>query len=226
MLLIWDISDEVKGLCGSGTSHTGTQLRPTIALNEAHVGTVEDVKFHFQKNEVLGSVGDDKMLKLWDLRQKGEACRGVCGGGGELNCLAFNSFFESLIATGSSDGSVCLWDARKMTAPFHTIAYHTGDVLGVEFMPQNPSVLASSSVDSKVCVYDLAKIEENMSPQLGRLNCPELLFVHCGHTGSVNDFHWNPLEPWVIASVADDRIFQMWKIADTVYPEVQEALKH
>ena len=37
---------------------------------------------------------------------------------------------------------------------------------------------------------------------------PELLFVHGGHTSKVSDFSWNPLDDWVVASVAEDNILQ------------------
>ena len=38
---------------------------------------------------------------------------------------------------------------------------------------------------------------------------PELLFIHGGHTSKVSDFAWNPLDDWVIASVAEDNILQV-----------------
>ncbi len=40
---------------------------------------------------------------------------------------------------------------------------------------------------------------------------PELLFIHGGHTSKVSDFAWNPSDDWVIASVAEDNILQVWR---------------
>ena len=41
---------------------------------------------------------------------------------------------------------------------------------------------------------------------------PELLFVHGGHTAKVSDFSWNLSQPWVVASVAEDNILQIWQM--------------
>lgn len=46
---------------------------------------------------------------------------------------------------------------------------------------------------------------------------PELLFAHGGHTAKISEFSWHPSEPWVIASVAEDNILQVWKMAESIY---------
>lgn len=46
---------------------------------------------------------------------------------------------------------------------------------------------------------------------------PELLFVHAGHTAKISDFSWNQNEPWVISSVAEDNVLQVWQMAESVY---------
>lgn len=48
---------------------------------------------------------------------------------------------------------------------------------------------------------------------------PELLFVHGGHTAKISEFSWNPDEPWVIASVAEDNILQVWQMAESIYQD-------
>jgi histone-binding protein RBBP4 len=35
----------------------------------------------------------------------------------------------------------------------------------------------------------------------------------------VNDFSWNPSEPWVVASVGGDNILQIWQMAQNIYAE-------
>lgn len=34
---------------------------------------------------------------------------------------------------------------------------------------------------------------------------------------SVTDFSWNPNEPWVICSVSEDNIMQVWQMAENIY---------
>ena len=54
---------------------------------------------------------------------------------------------------------------------------------------------------------------------------PELLFVHGGHTNKLSEIHWNPndSEEWVMASVAEDNILQVWQLAAAIHdPEGEE----
>mgnify|MGYP001793424588 CR=1 FL=1 len=39
-----------------------------------------------------------------------------------------------------------------------------------------------------------------------------LQFIHGGHTAKISDFTWNPNEPWVICSVSEDNIMQVWQM--------------
>ena len=52
-------------------------------------------------------------------------------------------------------------------------------------------------------------------------------FIHGGHTAKISDFSWNPSEPWVICSVSEDNIMQVWQMAENIYndeePEMNEA---
>jgi histone-binding protein RBBP4 len=36
----------------------------------------------------------------------------------------------------------------------------------------------------------------------------------------VSDLSWNQDDPWVLASVAEDNILQVWQMADNIYSEV------
>jgi histone-binding protein RBBP4 len=42
------------------------------------------------------------------------------------------------------------------------------------------------------------------------------LFMHGGHTNHLADFSWNPNEPWLVASAAEDNLLQIWKAADSI----------
>lgn len=39
-------------------------------------------------------------------------------------------------------------------------------------------------------------------------------FIHGGHTAKISDFSWNPNEPWVICSVSEDNIMQVWQMVN------------
>lgn len=61
-------------------------------------------------------------------------------------------------------------------------------------------------------MWDLSKIGEEQSPEDAEDGPPELLFIHGGHTAKISDFSWNPNEPWVICSVSEDNIMQVWQM--------------
>lgn len=42
------------------------------------------------------------------------------------------------------------------------------------------------------------------------------LFMHGGHTNHLADFSWNPNEPWLVASAAEDNLLQIWKVAEAI----------
>ena len=48
---------------------------------------------------------------------------------------------------------------------------------------------------------------------------PELLFVHGGHTAKISELSWNPSEKWVVASVGEDNILQIWEMAESIYSD-------
>lgn len=42
------------------------------------------------------------------------------------------------------------------------------------------------------------------------------LFMHGGHTNHLADFSWNPSDPWVVCSAAEDNLIQIWKVAEAI----------
>lgn len=51
---------------------------------------------------------------------------------------------------------------------------------------------------------------------LVRLTVGLRLFMHGGHTNRVSDFAWNPNDPWVMVSAAEDNLIQCWKVANAI----------
>lgn len=51
--------------------------------------------------------------------------------------------------------------------------------------------------------------------------------MHGGHTNKISDFGWNPAEPWVLSSTADDNIVQVWQMASNIYNpnQIEQVLK-
>ena len=87
----------------------------------------------------------------------------------------------------------------------------------VQWSPHNETMLGSSGTDRRLHVWDLSKIGEEQTAEDAEDGPPELLFIHGGHTAKISDFTWNPTDPWVICSVSEDNIMQVWQMAENIY---------
>ncbi|KAI9593650.1 WD40-repeat-containing domain protein [Syncephalis fuscata] len=184
-----------------------------------HTAVVEDVAWHTLHGSLFASVGDDMKLMVWDLRT-GNTTKpylSVTAHSAEVNSVAFNPSNEYILATGSNDKTVALWDLRHLKLKLHTFESHQDDVLQLAWSPHNGTILASGSADRRVNIWDLSRIGEEQTAEDAEDGPPELLFIHGGHTNKVADFSWNPNEPWVMSSVAEDNICQIWQMASNIY---------
>ncbi|KAL3101070.1 hypothetical protein niasHS_001530 [Heterodera schachtii] len=187
----------------------------------AHTAVVEDVAWHVLHDTVFGSVGDDHKLMVWDTRTNSSTkpTHVVEAHSAEVNCLSFNPYSEFILATGSADKTVALWDLRNLKLKLHSFESHRDEIFQVQWSPHNETILASSGTDRRLHIWDLSKIGDEQSPEDAEDGPPELLFIHGGHTAKISDFSWNPNEPWVICSVSEDNIMQIWQMADNIYNE-------
>lgn len=223
-ICVWDVAGATRG----------ARTLDAASIFRGHAGVVEDVAWHARHAHVFGSVGDDRQLILWDARagearnDGGAPATGGSGSGmtasveahaAEVNCLDFNPFNEYVLATGSADRTVNLFDLRSLRSPLHKLSHHTEEVFQLGWSPRHETVLASCGADRRLAVWDLARIGDEQTPEDAADGPPELLFIHGGHTAKVSDFSWNANDPWVIASVAEDNILQVWQPAEAVYAD-------
>jgi histone-binding protein RBBP4 len=203
-------------------SHISSRGSPTLgALHTlgGHRAVVEDVAWHPHHSELLYSASDDKSVMIWDLRDATSPKSVVTGHAAEVNGVAPNPFQEFLFATASGDKTVGFWDLRNLSGPLHTAEGHGDEVFLLEWSPFNESILATAAADRRVHVWDLARIGLEQTEEDAEDGPPELLFVHGGHTAKVSDLSWNPHDDWVIASVAEDNILQVWQMSEHIYNE-------
>lgn len=213
---LWDINIATtnKGIT------SGTQIKPLLTLsNNGHTDTVEDVDWHSKDDQLIISVGDDKRICLWDLRDTTNGPKNFINNAHEsdINCVAFNPVNENLFATGSADTTIAIWDIRNLKNKLHILQNHNDQVFKVEWAPFNESILGSCSADRRIALWDLSRIGHEQSIEDSEDGPPELLFVHGGHTNKVSDFSWNIVDHWTIASVSEDNVLQVWNIAEEIY---------
>ncbi|KAL6779612.1 NURF55 [Auxenochlorella protothecoides x Auxenochlorella symbiontica] len=210
-ICVWDVK---------GTTQSNRQLQ-ALHIYQGHGGVVEDVAWHPRHAPIFGSVGDDKKLIIWDMRKPSEGAidQSLEAHGAEVNCLAFNPHNEFILATGSADRTVALWDLRNTSRKLHLLESHSEEVFQVGWSPHHETVLASSGADRRLMVWDLARIGDEQSPEDAEDGPPELLFIHGGHTAKISDFAFNATDEWVMASVAEDNILQIWQLADNIWAD-------
>ncbi|KAG6748859.1 hypothetical protein POTOM_048796 [Populus tomentosa] len=207
-ICLWDINTTPKN-----------KSLDAMQIFKVHEGVVEDVAWHLRHEHLFGSVGDDQYLLIWDLRTPSvtKPVHSVVAHQSEVNCLAFNPFNEWVVATGSTDKTVKLFDIRKINTALHTFNCHKEEVFQVGWNPKNETILASCCLGRRLMVWDLSRIDDEQTPEDAEDGPPELLFIHGGHTSKISDFSWNPCEDWVVASVAEDNILQIWQMAENIY---------
>ncbi|ERE86800.1 histone-binding protein RBBP7-like protein [Cricetulus griseus] len=229
-LMIWD-------------TRSNTTSKPSH-LVDAHTAEVNCLSFNPYSEFILATGSADKTVALWDLRNlklklhtfeshkdeifqvhwspHNETILASSGTDRRLNVWDLSKIGEEQSAEDAEDGppellTVALWDLRNLKLKLHTFESHKDEIFQVHWSPHNETILASSGTDRRLNVWDLSKIGEEQSAEDAEDGPPELLFIHGGHTAKISDFSWNPNEPWVICSVSEDNIMQIWQMAENIY---------
>lgn len=111
---VWDVTAVTGGSNSKQQAEPGTQIKPLLDLT-GHSSTVEDLDWNGKDPHMLGTVGDDRQILLWDTRKPEAAAHKVeKAHEDDINCIAFNPTNAYLFATGSADKSVAVWDSRNL----------------------------------------------------------------------------------------------------------------
>ncbi|ODV87094.1 hypothetical protein CANARDRAFT_15595 [[Candida] arabinofermentans NRRL YB-2248] len=196
-------------------------LKPTKVFNY-HTDIVNDVKWNNLNENTFGSVSDDYKFVYQDKRQNtisNEFKSKVI-----FNSLSFNKFNENLVGFGGEDGNIYLYDLRNLDSSLHIMMGHTKSITNLEFDPIHENILASSSNDRRIILWDLNNIgNEQLQDELED-GVPELLMMHGGHTGIINDFQFSDEIPWFLSSSSDDNIVHLWKVSDKIVNQDNEVV--
>ena len=209
LICVWDVTAQAGA--------DKTEARGSVY--KGHKSVVGDVAWHKMNAHTFASVSDDQSLLCWDVRSRnGPVAERQNAHSKEVNSLDFSPFDEHFLLTGGSDHVVHLWDTRKLSSgAVHTFRGHASEIFNVQFSPHLENIFISASSDRRIHVWDVTRIGVEQSEMDAEDGPPELLFVHGGHTARISDLSWNLNDEWVVASVADDNILQVWAMGENIY---------
>ncbi|KAM0279979.1 hypothetical protein ACHAQH_004308 [Verticillium albo-atrum] len=206
---LWDIKTLQEG------SRT---LKPARKYTH-HSQIVNDVQYHPVSKSLIGTVSDDLTMQIIDVRSPETNVASLSAKRGHsdaINALAFNPTSEVLVATASADKTLGVWDLRNVKEKIHTLEGHNDAVTSLSWHPHEAGILGSGSYDRRIIFWDLSRVGDEQLPDDQEDGPPELLFMHGGHTNHLADFAWNPNDPWLVCSAAEDNLLQIWRVADSI----------
>eukprot|EP01029_Cantina_marsupialis_P025588 TRINITY_DN677_c0_g1_i2.p1 TRINITY_DN677_c0_g1~~TRINITY_DN677_c0_g1_i2.p1 ORF type:complete len:443 (+),score=162.50 TRINITY_DN677_c0_g1_i2:28-1329(+) len=212
------------------TFEKGGDLKPEFKFNHFPEGSepcaINEVTWHKSK-DIFASAGDDGYVVLVDANT-GKIIHRFLAHEGGCGCVDFAPFDDKHFITCGNDSRAKLWDMTKLSEshdPLHIFEGHEGDVNMVNYSPFSDSIFATTGDDRRVGVWDTSRIGNEQDEEDAEDGAPELLFLHSGHTAEVQDVSWNSNEDeeFVIASVGNDNLIQVWQLASTIYdPNVED----
>ncbi|KAG8508837.1 Histone-binding protein RBBP7 [Galemys pyrenaicus] len=195
-LMIWD-------------TRSNTTSKPSH-LVDAHTAEVNCLSFNPYSEFILATGSADKTVALWDLRNLKLKLHTFESHKDEIFQVHWSPHNETILASSGTDRRLNVWDLSKIGEEQSAEDAEDGPpellvcivlALTQEALCRAPCRLADNH--SVTCSVYLA-----LRPV--RIFCT--LFIHGGHTAKISDFSWNPNEPWVICSVSEDNIMQIWQM--------------
>ncbi|RMC06415.1 hypothetical protein DUI87_15849 [Hirundo rustica rustica] len=130
-------------------------------------------------------------------------------------------------------------DVSRIEMEIKTKINHEDEVNCAYYMLQNPCIIAAKTPSADVLVFDYTKHPskpggsdsfetvalwdlQNLKLKLHSFESHKdeiFQFIHGGHNSKISNFSGNPNEPWVICSVSEDSIMQIWQTAENIYSD-------
>jgi len=242
-VLVWNLEDYRSPFATSAESNPSktstTYLSPRTCFkgheNGGHESSVEDVKFNPKDENVLCSVGDDRMLIFWDQRSPNaptSVVREVHSD--DVHCVDWNSD-QTYVLTGSEAAEIHIFDVRKLpTSSKKEMAVQTisttSPVFTAAWSPKEPHVFAAACQDGLVNVYRLNAASASASCTSAPDDHYGPMFNHAGLRGEAMDVQWNFEDEWMIACISDDSAIdggggcmQIFRMSELVYLPLEKA---
>lgn len=145
----------------------------------AHRGPIQDVDYNPNKTHTVLSAGNDRLIKIWDLRSPKNPVKILSGHTHWVCSAKFNPFHDQLLASGGTDNGVNLWRiASCSSAPW------LGSEISAEDVPEQEGKEAGDPVVSDPPDIKVRAIDQ--------------------HEDSVFSIAWSPADAWMYCSLSFD----------------------
>lgn len=243
---VTSLAISTRGMLASGSWDMHIALwekdkKQPIFMLSGHKEKVNSVQFS-PDGKILGSVGDDGNLIIWDVITGG-IIKTISAHSEPATSLCFRSDGK-VIATGSWDKTVRLWNVTtgELMTEFKG---HTNSVNHVMFS-KNDRFLVSSSDDNSMIVWEtlsntaykkfdfyrkpvsqaifinndnqLLSIDQQGELKIYNMNNHQLLVVKSAHTGKIRGMAWYP-EQGLLVTVGEDLNISQWDMSEYTYYE-------
>ena len=99
------------------------------------------------------TVGQERKLTVWDLRQLNHVAQVDIGDDGEAHSVAVANTMESIVATGGSDQLVKLWDLRNMRC-LTAGQGHSNTIKQVKWAPDDKQIISGGD-DGSILIWNV-----------------------------------------------------------------------
>ncbi|KAF9618416.1 hypothetical protein IFM89_001139 [Coptis chinensis] len=211
-------SENLFGSVGDDNRLAIWDLRSNVPQSSviAHEKEVNYLSFNPFNEWILATASSDTTVNLFDLRKLTAALHSFSG-----HTFTWSTVYKSRLSFQVSHDTTQDF-VRHAAIIVLRILNCRDEVFQVEWSPKHETVLASSAADRRLMIWDLSRIGDEQSEEDAEDGPPELLFSHGGHTAKISDFSWNENKPWVISSVSEDNILQIWQMAESIYCDDRE----
>ena len=182
-------------------------------MKDAHTTDVNCLSFNPFNEFLVATGGLDQVVKLWDMRNMTEVVHEFEGS----NYSPYYFLNNCRMRSTHTQYNTYMYVYIFMFV--YVYIGHEAGVFQIQWSPFSETVMGSCSADRRINIWDMSRIGDEQTPEDALDGPPELLFTHGGHTAKVSDFGWhqNDEEEWMIASVAEDNILQIWQMAENIY---------
>ena len=196
-------------------------MKETQVGLQGHKGSIEDIQFSPEHENVLATCSCDQTIKLWDLRAtQQKPTLSFIASDCDINVMSWNSQIKFLLASGDDKGEFRVWDLRmvkqaasslskgqtyKDAQSITRIRWHTKPITSIQFEPREDSVLAVASDDDKLTWwYFSVEVDESETVQDQDMDVPpQLMFVHQGQK-LMKEIRFHPQFRSLLVSTASD----------------------